>query len=150
MESQPREEAICPRSPAESEAQLEILLMNAGSWSWSSSPPALLLLPHTKTKTQSCKTAAGQRATCPSRTRVSTPTICWTDWKLGVQVRHLCRLPLLNPQELAANESLKCSMQIGSSSGFHPEPLKCICQVLEKCQPSRREVMAQEILWAAH
>lgn len=64
MESRPREEEIRPRSLAESEAQLETLLMNTGSWSWSSSPPALLL-PHTKTKTKSWKTAAGQRSHLP-------------------------------------------------------------------------------------
>lgn len=45
----PREEAICPRSLAESEAQLETLLMNTGSWSRAHhSQPTLL--PHTKTK----------------------------------------------------------------------------------------------------
>ena len=63
----PREEAICPRSRAESEAQLETLLMNAGSWSLSSSPPACLPPTHTKTKPQSRKTATGQRSHLPSK-----------------------------------------------------------------------------------
>lgn len=61
----PREEAICPRSRAESEAQLETLLMNAGSWSLSSSPPSCLPPTHTKTKPQSWKTATGQRSHLP-------------------------------------------------------------------------------------
>lgn len=125
MESQPREEAICPRSPAESGAQLETLLMNTGSWSRSSSLPAPLFLAssHTpKQRPKAGKRQQGREVTCPSKPRVSTPTICCTDWKLDVQVRHLRRLPLLDPQESAANESWKCSVQIWGSWGFHPEP----------------------------
>lgn len=64
----PGEEAICPRSRAESEAQLETLLMNAGSWSRSSSPssppPSHA---HTKTKPKSGETAMEQRSHLPSK-----------------------------------------------------------------------------------
>lgn len=63
----PREEAICPRSRAESEAQLDTVLRNAGSWSQGSSPPAHPPPTGTKTTTKSLKTAAGQSSHLPSK-----------------------------------------------------------------------------------
>lgn len=120
----PGEEAICPRSRAESEAQLETLLMNAGSWSQSSSPPACLPPTHApKQNPKAGRQQRGREVTCPPKPRVSTLTICCTDRKLGVRVSYLCRLPLLKPRESVANESLQCSLHIGAGSASHLKPL---------------------------
>lgn len=82
----------------------------------SSSPPACLPPTHTpKQNPKAGRQQRGREVTCPPKPRVSTLTICRTDWKLGVRVRWLCRLPLLKPRESVANESLQCSLRIGAA-----------------------------------
>lgn len=78
-----------------------------------------------KQKTQSGRQQQGRTVTCLPKPRESTPTICCTDWKLGVQVRARYRLPVLKPGESIANESLQCPVHIWGSSAFRPEPWVC-------------------------
>lgn len=69
-----------------------------------------------KQKPRAGKQQQGREVTCPSKPRVSAPTICSTAWKLGVQVRHLCILLPLNPQGSAANESKRLYADLGQLS----------------------------------
>ena len=116
----PREEAICPRSP----------LNQRPSWkqySW-------MLAPRVRTqhhqptpthmhwnKNQAGRQQQGRAVTWLPKPRVSTLTICCTDWKLGVQVSFLYRQLWLKPGETVTNEITE-SVHIWGSSAFHPQP----------------------------